>query len=78
MPLVRCPACRAPTPSAAVRCVHCGALPPTCPDCQGTGHCPVCGSPDADQPALEGLVCDKCRGSKNCPGCEGRKRRWAG
>jgi hypothetical protein len=75
MPLVRCAGCQGRTPASAVRCVQCGALPPECPDCHGSGRCPDCGADPAAPPADH--ACAKCAGTARCPGCEGRKRRWA-
>jgi hypothetical protein len=79
MPLIRCPTCTAPTPSVAVRCIHCGSLPPVCPDCTGSGSCPDCKTPAATVcfPDPNGRACERCGGTRSCPACGGRGRRWA-
>lgn len=69
MPLRTCPSCRRLTPSVSVSCIHCGTLPPDCPDCTGTGRCPAC-----DGDVLAG--CRPCNHTGRCPHCEGRGRRW--
>jgi hypothetical protein len=75
MPLVRCPVCQAATPSAAIRCVHCGGLAPACSDCSGSGTCPDCATATAY--GLGGVECGRCRGANTCSACSGQRRRWA-
>jgi hypothetical protein len=72
MPLVTCPNCKGRVPSSAQSCMHCGQVAASCPDCSGTGLCPVC---EDDPPA--GLApCLKCKGNGKCPACKGNKVRW--
>lgn len=73
MPLVVCQKCRSFTPSTATRCVHCGALPPTCAACAGTGTCSTCSGGGT----LNGLQCQQCGENRLCPQCTGRKHGWA-
>ena len=78
MALIRCPACKGPTPSAATRCVHCGSLPPACTECRGSGGCPACNDPTVPMvtDAFGRRICDRCDGKNVCPTCGGQKRRW--
>ena len=71
MAVIDCPTCHAKTPAAAISCVHCGALAPTCWKCGGTGGCPKC---KGSYPKVAG--CGRCNKSGRCPSCDGRKRVW--
>ncbi len=72
MPLITCPGCAGRTPASAARCVHCGGLPPACPDCAGTGRRPA-------GPAIvstDSFMTPATPADGACVGCGGRGRRW--